>query len=165
MARVLPLAATWVLYWGLWMLFAGTLDPQEAIAGLIIAGAVALMTKGAVFGDGIGILHPVRFAYLVLYLPYLFVEIIKANLQVARIVVDPALPIRPAIVRVMTRLQSPVGRMILANSITLTPGTLSVEMEGDTLFIHWIVTEAEDIDGATAAIVSGFEDRLEKIFG
>ena len=165
MAGALPLATTWLAYWGLWMLFAGSLDSQEALVGLAVAGAVAMMTRRAVFGGGLGLFHPERLGWLIAYIPYLFIAIVKANLQVARIVIDPALPIRPGIVRVKTRLTSPVGRMVLANSITLTPGTLSVDIDGDTLFVHWINVESDDLDGATREIVAGFERYLEKIFG
>ena len=106
---------------------------------------------------------PRRIAYGIAYIPYLFIQIVRANIDVASRVVRRTIPIRPGIVRVETRLRSPLGRAILANSITLTPGTLSVEIEGDRLFIHWIdVTEGAD---ATERIVSGFERYLEVIFG
>ena len=160
-----PLAATWMAYWALWLLFAGSLAPDEAGMGLLVAGAVALMTRGPLLSGAPGLLRPGRILWFLAYLPYLAFAIVKANLQVARIVVDPALPIRPGIVRVRTRLKSRIGRLALANSITLTPGTLSVDIQDDELFIHWIVVESDDLEGATRAIVADFERYLEKIFG
>ena len=108
---------------------------------------------------------PKRIAYGIAYIPYLFVQIVKANLDVASRVVRRRIPIRPGIVAVTTRLRSPLGRAILANSITLTPGTLSVEIEGDRLFIHWIDVSDGGGTDATDRIVSGFERYLEVIFG
>ena len=66
--------------------------------------------------------------------------------------------------RVTTRLKHPVARMALTSSITLTPGTLTVDMCGDDLFIHWVDVTAENIEEATRQIVSGFERYLEVIF-
>ena len=89
----------------------------------------------------------------------------KANLTLAKIVLSPSLPINPGFVKVRTTLKSPMGRLLLANSITLTPGTLTVEMEGEWLYVHWVTMDAQDIDGATARIVSGFERYLEVMYG
>ena len=58
-----------------------------------------------------------------------------------------------------------MGRLILANSITLTPGTLTIDIKEDTLYIHWIDVKTEDIDKATENIVRKFEKYLEKIYG
>jgi multicomponent Na+:H+ antiporter subunit E len=58
-----------------------------------------------------------------------------------------------------------MGRLLLANSITLTPGTLTVDLDGDWLYIHWVRVESVDIDRATAEIVAGFERYLEVMYG
>jgi multicomponent Na+:H+ antiporter subunit E len=68
-------------------------------------------------------------------------------------------------VKVRTKLKSGIGRTILANSITLTPGTMTVEIRDEFLYIHWIDIKTDDIDTATEAIVSKFERHLEVIFG
>jgi multicomponent Na+:H+ antiporter subunit E len=67
---------------------------------------------------------------------FLFIEIIKANLDVALRVIKPVIPINPGIVKVKTKLKTPMGRLILTNSITLTPGTLTVDIK----MIHYIYT-------------------------
>jgi len=92
-------------------------------------------------------------------------ELLKSNIDVALRVINPRLPINPGIVKVKTSLKSPLGRAVLANSITLTPGTLTVEMKNDYFYIHWIDVTSDDIEGATKAIVSHFEKYLETIFG
>jgi len=80
-------------------------------------------------------------------------------------VLNPKLPIKPGIVRIRTKLKSRLGRIILANSITLTPGTLTVETRDDTFYIHWIDVSARNIEESTQVIVSKFEKYLEVIFG
>jgi multicomponent Na+:H+ antiporter subunit E len=82
----------------------------------------------------------------------------------ARRVISPSLPIFPAVVEVHTNLHSPLGKLLLANSITLTPGTLTVDVEGDTLRVHWIDARGmEDLVQATRAIAERFEIALSEI--
>ena len=75
-------------------------------------------------------------------------------------------PIKPGIVKVETSLKSDTGLTFLANSITLTPGTLTVDIdrEGGFLYIHWINVRHKDIEGATKSIVKRFERILTRIF-
>jgi multicomponent Na+:H+ antiporter subunit E len=61
--------------------------------------------------------------------------------------------------------KTPLGRLLLANSITLTPGTITVEMRGEDVFVHWICMASEDSREATEAIVGGFERYLEVFCG
>jgi multicomponent Na+:H+ antiporter subunit E len=91
---------------------------------------------------------------------------IKANFDVAYRVVHPKLPIKPGIVKVKTRLKSDTGLTFLANSITLTPCTMSVDIDRENgyLYIHWINVKSTDVEKATEIIVSRFEKILEKIF-
>lgn len=93
-------------------------------------------------------------------------ECLKANIDVARRVLNPNLPINPGIVKVKTSLKSDTGLTFLANSITLTPGTLCVDIDSEKgiLYIHWIDVKTQDIDKATQIIVTKFENILKKIF-
>ena len=108
---------------------------------------------------------PVRVAWSVAYVFYLFIAIVKANFDVASRIVRPVIPLNPGIVTVRTKLSTPLGRTVLANSITLTPGTLSVEIKDDILYVHWIDVSTTDREEATTEIVAGFEKYLEVIFG
>lgn len=106
-----------------------------------------------------------RVLWALAYIPVFFWYMLAANLDVAYRVLHPRLPIHPGIVRVKTRLKSEAGRTVLANSITLTPGTMSVDIREDgTLYIHWINVQAGDIEGATRKIVAPFERILLRIF-
>lgn len=165
MNKILSFLTATAALWALWMALVGNAEPQELIAGLLVAAAVAVIAGAAPFtGASLRILQPRRLAAAVAYIPYLLLSIVRSNLDVARRVIAPSLPIRPGIVRVRTRLTHPVSRLLLANSITLTPGTLTVDLCDDELCIHWVDVRTDDIEGATAQIVSGFERFLEVIF-
>ena len=77
----------------------------------------------------------------------------------------PRIDIRPGIVKVHMRLRSPIGRLALANSIALTPGSLVMDVRGDTMFIHWLDVKTTDPDEATAMIAGPFEKHLGVVFG
>jgi len=152
--------------WLLWLALTGSTDPEELLAGGVVAVLVAIVAGGEPFSTAtLRILNPKRLAYAIAYIPYMAWAIIVANLDVARRVISPSLPINPGIVRVKTRLKTPVGRTMLANSITLTPGTLTVDICDDELCIHWVDVQSRNIEEATRAIVTGFERYLEVIFG
>jgi multicomponent Na+:H+ antiporter subunit E len=82
-----------------------------------------------------------------------------------RYVYAPRIDIRPGIVKIRTRLKSPLGRLALANSIALTPGSLVLDIKDDVLFIHWLDVKTIDPDEATGIIAGPFEADLEKAFG
>jgi len=84
----------------------------------------------------------------------------------------PKMPIKPGIVKIKTSLKTESGITALANSITLTPGTLTVDLadegQGDSrqtyLYIHWINVKSDDVEEATKYIAWKFEWFLKKIF-
>lgn len=148
-----------------WLLLVGVGDPPDLILGGVLALALAVAARKAAGALSDVRLTPRALFYAAAY-PFVFLaELVSANLDVAARVVQPALPVNPAIVRVRTSLTSPIGRTILANSITLTPGTITVETDGEVFYVHWIDRQGRDIDEATKRIVSKFETYLEVIFG
>ncbi len=150
-----------------WSLLTWVPGWQQLLAGAVISAFVAFML-GDQFIRRVGILaHPNRHWYFLFqYIPLFVWEVIKANLDVAYRVLHPGLPIRPGIVKVKTSLKSDMGLTFLANSITLTPGTMSVDIDKDkgVLYIHWIFTRTQDTGEATKIIVDRFERVLKKIF-
>lgn len=142
----------------LWVLLTGTVRADELGVGVVVALGVTLVS-----GPRLAILGGVRLEAgaplaLLRYLGHFGVALVRANLDVARRVLSPALPLRPAIVEVATTLTSPLGRLVLANSITLTPGTLTVDVRGDRLLVHWIdCPPGTDLAAATATIAADFE--------
>ena len=93
------------------------------------------------------------------------IELVRANINMMCYVYAPRIKIKPGIVRIKTNLKTPVGRLALANSIALTPGSLVVDIEGDSLFIHWLDVKTTDQEEASRAIAGAFEEHLEKTFG
>ena len=160
-----PSTGHYVLTYGvlvlLGLLLAGSLRLDEVIAALVVGGIVtALMVPRMSIMAGVR-LSPGAPVSLVTYLGVFFVALIKANLDVARRVLSPSLPIRPAVVEIRTGLKSPLGKLLLANSITLTPGTLSVDVKDDRILVHWIdCAPGVDIDSATRAIAESFERHI-----
>ena len=94
------------------------------------------------------------------YLPWLGKEIVVSNIAVTKIVLSAKMPLQRTMLYVHANQQSDIGRVILANSITLTPGTISVSMEDDSILVHALSFEgaAEDLSGDMSRRVS----RLEK---
>lgn len=148
-----------------WLLLTNDWTLVSMLSGVVVAGflSVVLCKSCRVFSEVK--LTPAAFYYTFVYLGVFLLELLRSNLDVARRVVSPSLPIKPGIVEVETRLTSPLARMILANSITLTPGTLTVDLADDKLYIHWIEVRAKDTQAATEYIVRKFEKYLEKIYG
>jgi len=102
---------------------------------------------------------------MIVYLFVLSVYVVKANLEVAYRVFHPAMPIRPGILKVKTRLQLPAAQTVLGNSITLTPGTLSVDVREDgVLMVHWINIRTLEEEEATRQLIGRFEWFVERIF-
>jgi multicomponent Na+:H+ antiporter subunit E len=149
-------------------------EPQHLIIGILVCGFVAFMigdmfapleTKGKQKKDMMSLTGS-RYLWFLYYIPLFIWECIKANIDVAYRVAHPNLPINPGIVKVKTTLKSDTALTFLANSITLTPGTMSVDIDQENgfLYIHWIDVKDKDIEKATEIIVKTFEDVLKRIF-
>jgi multicomponent Na+:H+ antiporter subunit E len=161
-------AVTFVCLLAVWILLTTSLDPQELLAGVVIAALVAILSRGVLFEHGMkGASEPNRFLYALMYLPaYIWAEV-KAHAQVMYLIIHPRMPIRPGIVKVPTDLVTDFGITGLANAITMTPGTLTVEVveEKPSLFVHWIAVESDEPEKAREEIGKPFERYLEKVFG
>lgn len=156
---------SWLVLITVWMLLSSSFDLVNILVGVGVSLIIALFygSKTKVFGElNINIKS---FLYIIIYFFVFVIELLKSNLDVARRVLSPSLPIKPGIVKVKTKLKSKTGRMILANSITLTPGTLTIDIREDVLYIHWIDVRNCDQDCATEEIVRKFEKYLEVIYG
>ena len=150
-----------------WSLLNWKPDNQHLIIGIFVALFVAFMTGDLFIKRPHVLKNPLRYLYFITYyLPVFLWECFKANIDVAYRVLHPSLPIKPGIVKVKTTLKQDTALTFLANSITLTPGTLCVDIDKDKgfLYIHWINVKEKDIEAATKIIVERFEKILRKIF-
>ena len=155
----------WLTLMLIWVIANGTLALDTLVAGLVISAAISLAF--AAFARVYSVIRwsPRVIFYYLLYLGVFLIELTKANLNVMRLVFSPRIQIEPGIVEIKTKLKSPMGRLALANSITLTPGTLVVDIRDDSLFIHWINVSATDPVGATEEISARFEKYLKVVYG
>ncbi|MCG6937318.1 MAG: Na+/H+ antiporter subunit E [Gammaproteobacteria bacterium] len=155
----------WMTLLLIWVIANGTLATDTLITGIVISAAIALAF--AIFSRVYSVIRwsPKVIFYYLMYLGVFISELVKANINVMRLVFSPRINIKPGIVEIKTELESSIGRLALANSITLTPGTLVVDIKGDSLFIHWIDITATDPVAATEAISARFEKYLKVIYG
>ncbi len=148
----------------LWLLLTTPFAWQEFWAGLVVAFLVAIIF-GHIFVKEVGKCFQIkRYFWFIVYIPLFLWECLKANLDVAYRVLHPAMPISPGIVKVKTNLKTDIARTCLANSITMTPGTLTVDIKDEYLYIHWIYVRSTEMVKATEIIVARFEKILKRIF-
>ncbi len=164
MRKLKAFVLSFIILMGLWMIVGGT-QSDELIVGSITAFIISLVFAPRFVLLGDIRLSPKALIAALMFIIVFIIELIKGAFDVAGRVVSPSLPINPGIVKVRTKLKSDIGRIALANAITLTPGTMTVETQDEFLYIHWIDIKSGDVDAATAAIVTNFERHLEVMFG
>ena len=139
---------------GLWLLLSGHFEPLLlgfGIASCLLVVAIA-HRMDVVDHEG----HPIHIGHrALLYWPWLLLEIAKSNVEVARLILHPRMPISPVLVQVPAGQKTDLGQVIYANSITLTPGTVSVELEEGKILVHALTAA-----GATALEAGEMERRV-----
>ena len=156
MARTLSAALALYLFW---LVLSGFFTAFLLSAGFACAVAVALFGRRMEVVDREG--HPVHLTWRALaYWPWLVKEIVKSAWSVSRIILDPKLPISPTLVRFKPSQCSDVGLVIHANSITLTPGTITVEAGHHEFLVHGLTR-----DGAHGCVDSEMDRRVSACEG
>ena len=150
---------------GVWLLLNNSLALE-----VVISGAVISLVLPFLFCGKCEVFTYLKFTPKAILATFLFLitflgELVKSNLDVARRVLSPSLPINPGVVEVKTKLNSKIARVVLANAITLTPGTFTLELKDDSLFIHWIDVKSTEVAANTKSIVEKFEKYLEVMYG
>jgi multicomponent Na+:H+ antiporter subunit E len=156
MLRFIVLVIAWLAWSGHYTLE----SPLIAAFGAASCTAVFLLSRRMQRFAPIGI-NP-NFGWGLLRYPvWIAIEILKANLAVARIVVSPRLAISPCVIRVPASQHSEPGRVLFANSITLTPGTISLEVASDCIEVHALTREIADdlLSGSMDRALSAMERR------
>ena len=123
---------------GLWVLLSGKLDAFHLSLGLIGSAFISWMNTEPQHLDK----PPLPLVRLVLYFPWLFWEIVKSSLNITKIILDPKLPINPQLIQYPTNLGSNPAVVLLGNSITLTPGTVTIEVSSSELVVHSLDDES-----------------------
>lgn len=116
----------------LWVMLSAKFDLYHLVLGLVLSFFVAWINSGH------SSFVPRFFLWgkILLYLPWLFTRIVQSSLHVTKLILHPKLPIHPRLIRYETTLQETPAIVLLGNSITLTPGTITAEVDGQVLLIH-----------------------------
>lgn len=136
--------ATFIILLGLWLVLSGHYDSFHITLGIICCALVAFLSHDLlfpVFSWGRSFAVFIRF---MAYLPWLFYQILLANLHVAKMVLHPRMPINPKIIEFDSKLESKLAFTTLANSITLTPGTITVDIHEGKYFVHALTDKVAD---------------------
>ncbi len=124
----------------LWLGFSGVYEPLIIVLGIIsIAITVVLTGRLGIIDRETSPYH--RILSFILYAPWLIGEIIKANIGVLKAILSPELKIHPTLVKVRTTCKSDLAKVIFANSITLTPGTVTLRVDDDFMLVHGLIEE------------------------
>lgn len=152
-----------VILFGLWLIFSGKYDATHIWFGVVAVAIVVLMnyklSKWNLFPERGEANVPIRIFQLPAYIFWLMKEIILASIQVAYLVVHPKMPIKPTLISFRTKLPSAVAKVILGNSITITPGTFTIDIEKDRFLVHGLVP------GSAGSLENGqMQSRIMKLF-
>jgi len=150
---------TFSLLFVFWVLLSGKFDMFHLTIGVICSIVVAHLTHDLLFANvrvGETMVIVRRF---IIYIPWLIYQIIRANIYVACLALSPRMPIDPHVLRFRTKLESDISWVTLANSITLTPGTITMDIKDGEFFVHALDKRvADDLHAGE------MEDRVAHIF-
>lgn len=144
-----------------WSIIDGKITVESVLLGSSASLLILYLNKDILFTSRDG--GPVTLRFLWHYITLigvLIVEIVKSNIAVAKIVLDPKLPIEPSFVRVPVKFRKDFNKVLYGNVVTLTPGTLTVDIVGDEYVIHALTREAAD--GLTGSELEEHVLRLEE---
>lgn len=148
----------------IWVISTNTFKTVELVIGILVSLILALILSKNYQKLGLPPIGLKRIIYFIMFIFVLFKEIVKANFDVAYRVLHPKMPIKPGIVIIKTELKQDIAKMLLANSITLTPGTFTLDLKGDELLIHWIYVKTVEKEESTREIGARFEKYLKVVF-
>ncbi|WP_258877772.1 Na+/H+ antiporter subunit E [Candidatus Xianfuyuplasma coldseepsis] len=155
--------ATFLVLFAIYVLLAG-FAVQELILGALISVILTIIIARYV-NYQVDLKLPLRIViFLVIYLPVFIWQLLLANLDVARRVLSPKIPLNPGFVKIDSELQGDFAKLMLANSITLTPGTLSVDVHEQDLYVHTVDVKGSTQEEHKAHISALFESILGRVF-
>lgn len=139
-----------------WLGLTSSLDPQELIVGVVVSLFVAKYFTE----DSSECILKVLPKY-VRFVPVFLKALIQANIDVAKIVLSPKLPTNTGIVKLKTSLQSDHDKLLLANAITLTPGTITLDLDGEDIYIHVLDLHTLDREVLQKEIIDDWEKYIK----
>ncbi len=155
--------STFIVLLALYLAFAGFVV-EEIIIGVVVSMILTVLLVKTVNYEFDYKFIIRLLAYIVLYIPVFIVQLLLANIDVARRVLSPKIPLNPGLVKVKTELKGDYAKLALANSITLTPGTLSIDVSEDEIMVHTIDVKGDTASERSNNISSLFERVLGVVF-
>lgn len=147
-----------------WLLLTFSFTLPNIIVGLVAALVTTLIFGKYFITHGGKLMQPHRYFWFIIYLLIFIWECLKANIEVAYRVLHPAMPIKPGIVKIKIGLKTDIAKTTLANSITMTPGTITVDIIDDYIYVHWIYISTDDPEKYSEKVSGRFEKYIKKIF-
>ena len=145
--------------------FDGSLLYGDIAVGALVAAFVALVMHEMIRVRFIRLVNPRSWFWLFVFAFVFFYYVIKGGLDVSYRVLHPRMPIRPGIVKIKSVLNTETGKSALANCITLTPGTLTIDVTDDGIFyVHWLNVLSLDEEEAAQHVLRRFEWYIQRIF-
>lgn len=128
-----------------WILLSGFFDKMHLSLGIICSAIVAFFSHDLLIGSVVSVNKALKKAVnFIIYIPWIIYQIVLANIDVAYRVLHPKMPIDPKIITFKTKLISDLSLTTLANSITLTPGTITVDIKDGVYYVHAVATKPAD---------------------
>jgi len=162
--KLVRIAVTSIYLYAGWLLFTVNVSLMSLLIGVFFSLALAVLTYGVFIAEkeaGRRFLLP-RLHYVVMYAAFLIFQIYVSSFKVVVKVITGN--INPRMVHFRTRLRYDLARVLLANSITLTPGTLTVDLDDDHLIVHWLDAKTTHSHHAAALIKGRLERWLARIW-
>ncbi|MEA2108886.1 MAG: Na+/H+ antiporter subunit E [Pseudomonadota bacterium] len=150
---------TFLLLLPLWLLLSGHYDLFHIGIGILCCALVSLFSAGLLFTSANITTHHIVMGRFILYIPWLIYQIILANILVAKLVLSPKLKIEPQVFSFKSKLKSDVAQTTYGNSITLTPGTITIDIKDDEVYVHALAGNFKD-----DLLTGEMERRISKIF-
>lgn len=162
--------STFILVFAVWIIFAGRMAPDVVIVGIVASLLTTILFGEMLFRNSNRKISITRFLHKIflvcIFIPVFFYEALKSALEVSGHVFKKKMSFSPGIVKVKTRLTNVTAITFLANLITLTPGTLTLDFDKAerAYYIHWIDVKTKEEAEARKEIIEKFENWLDVIF-
>lgn len=168
--------STFLLSYIFWILFLAQdfnifkLGYEELVTGVVVSAVIAAFcSQFFVKKDGFWLFKRFRFVHILVFIPVYILELSKANWEVAKKALSfKQIKVNPSIVKIPTNLSSDWGLAMLANCITLTPGTITMdiyeEKDKNYLYVHWLASTTDDTKKAARCIKGKFEKYIRRVF-
>ncbi len=154
-------AITFLVLFLNWIIWSSMFDALHLLLGVISCIIVTFMSHDLLFrGERFSARYIIEFIRFIKYIPWLLYQIILSNIHVAYLVLHPEMPIEPKLIRFKSKLKKDISLVVFANSITLTPGTITADIKDGEYHVHCLDKKVAD-----DLLTGDIEERVAHIFG